>query len=348
MNPLFFKHAKKPFVIAEAGVNHNGKLDMALQLIDAAANAGADAVKFQTFKAEQVVTEKGEMASYQKKNIGKATSQLEMLRKLELREEFYVPLIRHAKKRKILFLSTPHGGRQSIDFLETLGVPMYKIGSGDITNFILLSRVAKTKKPIILSSGMATLEEIKSAIRFLRISHSGPIRVLHCTTNYPCPSHEVNLRAMVTMMKTLDIPVGYSDHTVGSQAAIMATMLGAQIYECHFTLDTLLPGPDHAASADPKELKSRIDAIRNVEIILGSSKKIPTTSEKQSMITTVRKSIVAFRDLPKGSVLTEEDLEAKRPGDGLSPVYFQKLIGKKIKRSLKKDEQIQMKDVVGK
>lgn len=333
------------FVIAEAGVNHNGRLDWAIKLVDAAAAAGADAIKFQTFKAEQVVTGRGLMAAYQKKNTGKSISQRAMLRSLELSESFYRPIIARCKKRHLRFLSTPHGGRESVDFLESLRMPMYKIGSGDLTNYLLLARVAKTKKSVILSTGMATMREIGEALRFLKKEKSGPVSVLHCTTNYPCPTEEVNLRAMVSMMKHLHVPVGYSDHTVGIQTAIMAATLGAAIYECHFTLDKTLPGPDHRASADPGELKARVAAIRNVETILGNATKKPTRSETTSMVRTVRRSIVAAHDLPKGHRLKESDLEAKRPGDGLSPVYYRKLIGKRLNVALKKDDQLFLKFV---
>lgn len=327
-------------IIAEAGVNHNGNLSIALQLVNAAADAGADAVKFQTFKAEEVATEEGQMALYQKNNIGKTMSQQDMLRKLELQESFYRPIIALCKKRHILFLSTPHGGRSSVDFLESLNILIYKIGSGDLTNYLLLARVAKTKKPIIISSGMATMQEIKGALRFLKNEKSGPVSVLHCTTSYPCPPEDVNLRAMVSMMKTLRVPVGYSDHTVGVQTAIMAVTLGAKIYECHFTLDKTIPGPDHKASANINELKERIKAIRNVETILGNPEKTPTRYEKEHMIPDVRRSIVASRDMQKGHRIEESDLEAKRPGTGLSPVHYQKLIGKRLLHDVKKDHQI--------
>ena len=330
----------KVFIIAEAGVNHNGKLDVALKLVDIAAAAGADAVKFQTFKAEQVVTEKGEMALYQKNNLRKVMSQREMLRQFELREEFYDPIIKHCKKKNILFLSTPHGGKESVDFLESLHIPLYKVGSGDLTNYILLRRIAETKKPIILSSGMATLKEVQDAVLFLNKKGSGPVSVLHCTSNYPCPPEEINLSSMITLMNELDVPVGYSDHSGGIQAAIMAVTLGASIYECHFTLDKKFSGPDHKASADPKELKDRIDVIRKVRIIMGSARKRPTKNEILSMRGIVRKSIVASKDMPKGHTIREDDLEAKRPGDGLSPIHYRTLIGRKISFSLKKDDQI--------
>jgi N,N'-diacetyllegionaminate synthase len=350
------------FIIAEAGVNHNGQLDLALQLVDAAAEAGADAVKFQTFKASQVVTEAGEMADYQKKNLGKAESQRQMLTKLELAEEFYQPIIERCHQKKILFLSTPHGGKDSVDFLESLKMTAYKIGSGDLTNFILLEKVAKTGKPIILSSGMATLGEVKAGIEFVKSQGNTQIVMLHCTTNYPCPHNEVNLAAMVTMMKELDVPVGYSDHTEGDAVAIMAAALGMALYECHFTIDKTLPGPDHIASADPVELKQRIQAIRqhtalseaaaqqaiesitNHQEIMGSAIKQPTASELASMEKTIRRSVVVVGDHPQGYVLTSNDLEAKRPGNGVPPSEYQYFIGKTLTRAVRHDDQLTYSD----
>jgi len=332
------------FIIAEAGVNHNGKLNLALKLVDVAAKAGADAVKFQTFRAEQVVTEKGEMADYQKTNLGKVESQQEMLRKLELKEQFYEPIIDRCKEKNIMFLSTPHGGTESVNFLESLRIEAFKVGSGDLTNYLLLNRLAKTGKPVILSSGMATLKEVADAIKFIKSKGCKQLSMLHCTTDYPCPPEKVNMASMVTMMKKLDIPVGYSDHTQGAMAAIMAATLGATIYECHFTLDKKLPGPDHVASADPKELKERIDAIRNVGIMMGGAKKVPNKSELK-LISIVRRSIVAAYDLPASHKLTIEDLEAKRPGDGIPPLEYEKFLGKILKKDLNKDQQIQKSDI---
>lgn len=334
------------FIIAEAGVNHNQKLDMALKLIDAAAKSGADAVKFQTFKAGQVVTSEGEMTSYQKKNTGNVQSQLKMLRNLELPENFYPKLIKRCLQKNILFMSTPHGGTASVDLLEKFNLCSYKIGSGDLTNYMLLERVAKTKKPIILSSGMGTLKEVKNAVNFIRSCGNDKIAVLHCTTNYPCPPEEVNLKAMLTMMEKLDIPVGYSDHTQGNQVGLMAVTLGAAIYECHFTLDRKLPGPDHIASSEPEELKTKIQAIRNVSVILGNGVKKPNKVELDSMIPLVRRSVVAAKDLEKGHKIFLADLEAKRPGTGISPIYYKKYLGKKLKKSLKKDKQIFLSDLV--
>lgn len=339
------KEFSEVFIIAEAGVNHNQKLDLALKLIDAAAEAGANAVKFQTFKAEQVVTEEGEMASYQIKNTGRIQSQREMLENLELPENFYPKLIKRCLQKNILFMSTPHGGRASVDLLEKFNISCYKIGSGDLTNFLLLERVAKTKQPIILSSGMATLAEVKTAIQFLRSRGNNKIAVLHCTSNYPCPDNEVNLLAMATMMKQLDIPVGYSDHTEGNQVAVMASTLGMAIYEGHLTISKKLPGPDHIASATPEEFAKRVEAIRRASIILGNSKKNPTKAEAKSMIKTVRRSLVAARDLKAGHYLRLSDLEAKRPGTGTSPIYYQKFLGKKLVTSLKSDQQIFLKNI---
>jgi N,N'-diacetyllegionaminate synthase len=338
----------RTFILAEAGVNHNQRLDYALKLVDIAADAGADAVKFQTFKAEQVVTEQGKMASYQVKNIGNEMSQREMLQRVELPEKFYPQIIKRCQEKNILFLSTPHGGKASVDLLESLGVIAYKIGSGDLTNYILLDRVARTKKPMILSSGMATLQEVKDAISFINSRGNTRIALLHATTNYPCPSNEVNLLAMKTMMNELNVPVGYSDHTEGIQVSIMTAALGAAVYECHFTIDKQLSGPDHIASCTPEELKERIKAIRIAKTILGVAQKRAVKSELASMLALVRRSIVAARDLKKGAIITYQDLEAKRPGDGISPKEYEQFIGRKIKRDISIDEQIFIDDIVDK
>lgn len=344
------------FIIAEAGVNHNGELEKTLRLVDIAANAGADAVKFQTFRAEQVVVESAEMAEYQKKNIGEGSaiwrSQREMLRELELKEEFYPALIEHAKEREIVFFSTSHGGRASVDFLESLGVPLYKVGSGDLTNYILLERLAWTRKPIILSTGMATMEEVKDAVRVLRERGVEDLVVLHTTTNYPCPPGEVNLSAMVRMINELDAVVGYSDHTEGQEAGILAASLGMAVYERHFTIDKSLPGPDHVASDSPEELKQKIAAVRAITpssvtpspVLMGSDEKKPTKSELV-MLPLVRRSIVAARDLEAGRVLEKSDLEAKRPGDGVSPTEFEKFIGRKLKQAVPADHQLRFEDL---
>lgn len=250
----YIKEFSTPFIIAEAGVNHNGNLDFALKMIEVAAKAGADAIKFQTFKAEQVVTEKGKMAEYQIKNMKLKMTQREMLKKLELDEKFYKPIIDECKKKNIMFLSTPHGGVESVNFLEKINVSAYKVGSGDLTNYILLEKLARIGKPIIIGTGMSTLKEIKNAVRFINSYGNEKIVALHCTTNYPCPLDQVNLLSMTTMMRELNINVGYSDHTLGCQVAVMATLMGAAVYECHFSLNNKLSGPDHLASRDRKSV----------------------------------------------------------------------------------------------
>lgn len=332
------KEHGRVFIIAEAGVNHNGELEKALQLVDAASKAGADAVKFQTFRSEDVVLKTAEMATYQQTNLGRKISQLEMIRSFELDAKYWPKIVARCQQRGILFLSTPHGGRRSVDLLESLGVVAYKIGSGDLTNYILLERVAKTRKPIVLSTGMATLEEVRDAVRYIRSKGNKHIILLHATTNYPCPLEEVNLLAMVTMMKELDVPIGFSDHTTNDLSAIAATAFGAAVYECHFTLDKRLPGPDHVASVDPEELKRRIQAIRQTQVLLGNGEKIPTRSERKSMIKIVRKSLVYEHDLQAGYVLKPEDLEAKRPTGGISPIHYEEFLGRPLKIAVKKDQ----------
>ncbi len=338
------KEYGKVFIIAEAGVNHNQDLKLALKLVDIASDSGADAIKFQTFNAEDVVTGYGKMADYQRKNLGYEKSQFEMLKALEMPESFYKPLIKRCKEKKILFMSTPHGGKKSVDLLEKFGVKAYKIGSGDLTNYILLDKVALTNKPVILSSGMATLEEAALAINFIKSRNNYKIAILHCTTNYPCPPDQINLLAMKTMMEKLDVPVGYSDHTTGFLVGVMAAALGTAVYECHFTPDKSLPGPDHIASANPEELKEKIKLIRQCRKILGKTAKSPTKIETALMKKTVRKSLVAALNLRKGHIIKDGDIEAKRPGDGLSPTLYENVIGKRLNRNILKDEQILIED----
>lgn len=324
------------FIIAEAGVNHNHQLDLALKLVDAAADAGANAVKFQTFKAEQVVTEAGVMAEYQKKNIGKTESQLDMLRKLEFMEDWYPKVIAHCKKRGIIFLSTPHGSFASIDLLQKLGVPAFKFGSGDLTTLPILEYAAKFHKPIILGTGMATMAEVKEAMKVMKKAGNSKIIMLHCTTNYPCPPEEVNLRAMQTMIKELDVLVGYSDHTLGSQVPVMAVTLGACVIEKHLTLDNNMPGPDHKASADPKIFKKMAEEIRRVETVMGSPVKRPLPGEVK-LQSVVRRSIVAVKDIKRGEKFSRDNIDLKRPGIGLASKYFSRIIGKTAKTDIKKD-----------
>jgi N,N'-diacetyllegionaminate synthase len=327
---------KQPcFIIAEAGINHNGKLHIAKKLVDAAVHAGADAVKFQTFKAEGVVTDAAEVASYAKKNIKKNLTQLQMIKQYELPYETFRELKTYCDRKKIVFLSTPHSF-DAIDFLEDL-VPAYKFGSGDLTNIPALQYAAKKHKPLLLGTGMATLQEIRDAIRAIYKSGCHQIIALHCTTNYPCPFEEVNLRAMLTMQHTLNCLVGYSDHTIGTTVPIMAAALGAVVLEKHFTLDRNMPGPDHAASLEPRQLTEMVTAIRNVETILGSYAKKPTRSEREIM-KLVRKSIVANKHIKKGTILRGNMLDVKRPGTGLPPKHLQQLLGKKTKKPIKKDQ----------
>lgn len=330
------------FIIAEAGVNHNGRLDLALKLVDAAAAAGADAVKFQTFKAEQIVTSIGKMAEYQKKNIGKTESQLDMLKKLEFNESWYPKVISHCKKRGIIFFSTPHGSFASVDLLQGFGVPLFKFGSGDLTSLPILEYAAKFKKPIILGTGMATMKEVKEAIGAIKKTGNSKIIILHCTTNYPTKSQEVNLRAMQSMAGKLNVLVGYSDHTLGSQVAVMATALGACVIEKHLTLDNNLPGPDHAASANPDVFKKTVEEIRNAEVILGSPVKRPGPNELQ-YIPMVRRSVVATKSIKRGEKFSLANIDLKRPGTGLPPKDYFKIIGTMAKVDIKADALIEKK-----
>ena len=327
------------FIIAEAGVNHNGNLKLAKKLVDVAVKADADAVKFQTFKTEGVVTKEIHLTNYAKRNIGKDITQNNLLKKLELNYEDFKILKKYCDEKGIIFLSTPHSF-DAIDFLEDL-IPAYKFGSGDITNIASLKYTAKKGKPMILGTGMATLQEIQIAIDAIQSENNDQIIVLHCTTNYPCPLDEVNLNAMMTMQKELDCLVGYSDHTLGLLVPIMATALGAVIIEKHFTVDKSLPGPDHKASMEPNELKEMVKEIRKTEKAMGSFKKEPTVSEKQIM-KYVRKSIVAKKDIEKGSIIGENMITIKRPCIGLQPADLDKIIGKKTKRNISKDEIFQL------
>lgn len=323
---------KHVMVIAEAGVNHNGDINKALDLIDVAAEAGADFVKFQTFKAEKIVNPTARKADYQKNNMkGDEDTQFGMLKKLEMGENWYPVLIKRCKEKGINFLSTGFD-TESIDFLNALEIPFYKIPSGEITNKPYLQHIAKKGKDIILSTGMANLNEVKAAINV--IIHEGiekaNITVLHCNTEYPTPMEDVNLLAMNQIAKELEVKVGYSDHTLGIEVPIAAVALGACVIEKHFTLDRNLPGPDHAASLEPDELKAMVQAIRNIEkAISGSGVKEPSPSEKKN-ISIARKSLHLNRDLRKAEVIHEDDLISLRPGDGISPMDIEKVLGKEL------------------
>src|SRR3989344_2871163 len=317
-------YGRKPFIIAEAGVNHNGSLDLALKLVDAAAFAGADAMKFQTFRAEQVVT---------------TGSQLAMLRKLELKEKYYPALIQRAKERGIVFLSTPHGGFESVDFLQKMKVPAFKFGSGDLTNLPLLGYAAKFKKPMLISTGMSNSEEIKEAVQAIKKAGNSQILVFQCTTDYPLAPENVNLRAMQTLMKELGALVGYSDHTIGPQAVVMATALGACMLEKHFTLDRTLPGPDQVASMEPLDLKEMVRQVEKAMVILGSPKKRLLDCEKQ-YVKVARKSLVSARAIRKGEKFTVKNLTVKRPGTGILPKRWKEILGKRAKLNIKRDSLI--------
>lgn len=334
------------FIIAEAGVNHNGSIELAKKLVDAAKNAGADAVKFQTFKAENLVTKNAPMASYQAKNV-EEKDQLDMLKKLELSYEDFKELRDYCDKRGIIFLSTPHT-EEAAEFLDDM-VPAFKIGSGDLNNISFLEKTAKKGKPIILSTGMGTLEEVKEAVDTIK-KHNKKLILLHCTTSYPCPKKDVNLKAMKTMKDKFHCPVGYSDHTLGIEVPVMAASLGAAVIEKHFTLDKNMEGPDHKASLNPEELTEMIKAIRNkkrIDIpkeILGTGIKEPTKQELE-IAEVVRKSITAAEDIPANTTITKEMLAVKRPGRGIEPKDIELVIGKRAKKDIPKDSLIQWQDL---
>lgn len=321
----------KVLIIAEAGVNHNGSLDKALQLIEAAAHAGADYVKFQTFKTENLVHKEAKKAAYQVENTKEESAQFEMLKHLEIPEDWYPKLLNKAAEKNIKFLSTGFD-EESIDFLDNLGCDFFKVPSGELTNKPYLEYIAAKGKPVIVSTGMATLDDIRNALYTLVNSgvNKKDIVVLHCTTQYPTPMEEVNLKAMHTIRDEFDIQVGYSDHTLGIEIPIAAVALGAEVIEKHFTLDRNLPGPDHAASLVPEELRAMVSGIRNVEKALsGSGKKEPTASEMDNRIA-ARKSIHLKQSLSSGATLKRDDLIMIRPGDGISPMDLDQVIGKKI------------------
>ncbi|MBR1672729.1 MAG: N-acetylneuraminate synthase [Fretibacterium sp.] len=328
----------RTLIIAEAGVNHNGRMDLAQKMVDAAREAGADIVKFQTAVPEKLISRYAAKADYQRKNTGTDESQLDMVRKLMLKFEDFVSLKRYCEQKGITFLSTPFD-LSSIDFLEELGCDMWKIPSGEITNLPYLLRIARTGKRIVMSTGMATLEEIGEALAVLKENGAGPAALLHCNTEYPTPVKDVNLRAMLTLRDTFHCEVGYSDHTLGIEVPIAATALGATIIEKHFTLDRGMEGPDHKASLEPKELAAMVRGIRNVELALGSGIKEPSESERKN-VPVARKSIVALTDIRKGDVLTERNITTKRPGSGISPMRWFEVLGTKAVRDFCEDELI--------
>ncbi len=326
----------KVFIIAEAGVNHNGRLYLAYQLIDVAKDAGADAVKFQTFKAESVVSRLADKAEYQKKTTGSDKSQLEMIKKLEISFDDFIKLKKYCDKKGIIFLSTPFD-HQSIDFLYDL-VDIYKIPSGEIINYPYLKHIAAKNKPIIMSTGMANLGEVEEAINAIRsVNSNANISILHCTTNYPIPYEEVNLKAMQTLAATFKLPVGYSDHTLGIEVPVAAVAMGAKVIEKHFTLDKNLSGPDHKTSLAPNELKKMVKAIRNIEKALGDGIKKPNKSEIEIM-KVARRSLIATRDIRAGEIIKESDIAIKRPGMGILPKFKEIIIGIKLINGIRQDE----------
>ena len=331
------------FIIAEAGVNHNGDVELAKRMVDAAVEAGADAVKFQTFKAEGVASAAAPKAEYQLQTTGPAGSQLEMLRGLELSREAHIDLQARCQERGLLFMSTPfdEGGA---DLLAELGVPVFKVASGELTNWPLIERVASKGRPIILSTGMASLSEVDDAVRVIRNVGCDQLILLHCISNYPADPADANLRAMETMARAFQVPVGYSDHTPGVEVPLAAVALGANVIEKHFTMDRSLPGPDHRASLEPMELAAMVRGIRMVESALGNGRKEPAASEagnRQSM----RRSLAAAYDIPEGAVLKQEMLTSLRPASGIPPPLLESVVGRRLRRPLTAGEVITWSDV---
>lgn len=334
----------KTLIIAEAGVNHNGSLEIAKQLIDAAVEAGVDYVKFQTFKADKLVSKVAKKAAYQIKNTGVDNGQYQMIKKLELDEEKHKILINYCNEKGIKFLSTAFDN-ESVDLLEKLGVNLYKIPSGEITNKPFLQKIASKKKPIILSTGMADIGEIEDVLDVLYENgiDRRKVTILHCNTEYPTPIEHVNLRAMNTIGETFKVDVGYSDHTLGIEVPIAAVARGAVCIEKHFTLDRNMEGPDHRASLEPQELREMVRCIRNIELALGNGIKKPSNSEKKN-IDIARKSIHTAKHLEKGHIIEEEDILMKRPGNGISPMNIDLVIGRKLTKELSEDTLITFND----
>ena len=330
------------FLIAEAGVNHNGSVDRALAMVDLAADCGADAVKFQTFRAEALATADARMAAYQERNIGALSSQLEMLRALQLPPEAYYKLRKRAGERGIIFFSTAFDS-QSVAFLERMGQPLWKVPSGEITNYPYLMSIAALGQPTILSTGMATLAEVEGAVEALEAAglDRASLCILHCTTEYPAPPEEVNLRAMPLLGAAFGCAYGYSDHTLGTAVSTAAVALGAKVIEKHFTLDKALPGPDHRASLSPAELAEWARCIRIASQALGSSVKHPGTSEERNRAV-ARKYLVAARPIAAGDIFSEENLAVKRAGRGLSPMLWPQVLGTTARRAFVLDEPIEL------
>ena len=331
---------KKILIIAEAGVNHNGSLELAFKMAYEAKKAGADIVKFQTGVPEKVISRYAPKADYQKKNTGSAESQLDMVRKLMLKFEDFIELKKYCEDIGIKFLSTPFD-LDSIAFLESLGCDLWKIPSGEITNLPYLAKIAQTRRNIIMSTGMSTLEEIGAALNLLKDNGAGDITLMHCTTEYPAPFDDVNLNAILTLKKTFGLETGYSDHTKGIEIAVAAAAIGARVIEKHFTLDKNMEGPDHKASLEPEELSRMIEAVRHVEAALGTGIKEPALSERKN-IEIARKSIVASKAIRKGEILTEDNITTKRPGSGITPMNWYEVLGTHAVRDFEEDELIEL------
>ncbi|HII29722.1 TPA: N-acetylneuraminate synthase, partial [Candidatus Woesearchaeota archaeon] len=336
-------HNQPCFIVAEAGVNHNGSIELAKRLIDGAKEAGADAVKFQTWVTGEIVTRYSKKAAYQEENWDESDSFFESIKKIELPHKAFGELSEYAKKAGIIFLSTPDD-IISLDYLVGIGMPAIKIGSGGITDIRLLKRISEKNLPMILSTGMSTMEEVKDAVNILKSKGNDKLIILHCTSNYPARTEDVNLRAMKTLQESFNTLVGYSDHTQDIATPIAAVAMGACLVEKHFTLDKNLPGPDHKASLDPKDFGGMVNNIRRTEVILGYPEKKPVEREYE-IIRVIRRSIVANNDTPKGTKLMDELLAFKLPGTGLPPKDITKVIGRKTKRLIRKDEQIKLEDL---
>lgn len=330
------------FIIAEAGVNHNGDIKLAKKLVDAAVKSGADAVKFQTFTAETLVCKNAKKANYQLEMTDEKETQFEMLQKLELTKEMHEDLLEYCEKKQIMFLSTPFN-IESIDFLNAMNLNFWKIPSGEVTNYPYLVKIAKTKKNVIMSTGMCEMKEIEEAIQVLEENGCGDITLLHCNTEYPTPMEDVNLNAMLSMKEKFHVPVGYSDHTRGIEVPIAAVAMGATVIEKHFTLDRNMEGPDHKASLEPDELKAMVKAIRNIEKALGDGNKKVTASEEKNKVI-ARKSIVAKKHISQGEIFTEDNITTKRPGSGISPMRWNDILGQKAIRDFNEDELIEVEE----
>lgn len=337
---------KKVFIIAEAGVNHNGSVRLAKRMIDAASCAGADAVKFQTFRADQLASRFALKAGYQRRSASGDEPQLGMLKRLELNVDAHRELIGHCRKARIMFLSSPFD-LESIDLLDRLGLKVFKIPSGEITNAPYLKKIGRLGKKVILSTGMADLDEVGQALGILARSGTPgrDVTLLHCTTEYPAPYKNANLRAMLAMKEAFGVDVGYSDHTEGIDISIAAVALGAAVIEKHFTLDRGMKGPDQAMSLEPCQLKRLVEGIRNTEKAIGSGIKAPTGNEEKIKMF-VRKSIVARTDISKGAKITDDLIDIKRPGTGIAPKYLDRVVGRRAKRDIRKDSLVRFQDLI--